>query len=366
MKILHIGKYLPPAKGGMENSILYICRQLNQYQEIDVVLVGTNGLRKNVEHDEKFKIRSLKTWWTLASTPLLTGLRKIIKEEKPDLIHVHLPNPWITLMLKGIKIPMVATYHCDIVSFPVLKKLYSPILHSFLRHCVQIVTTSPQLGQASLDIQPYQKKIRMIPLSVPPIMIKDENIKLTESLKTLSENRMVLFVGRLVSYKGLTYLLEAMKKVDGHLVIVGEGGEKEDLQELVKKNLLSKKVTFAGFVTDQDLVSYYQAAKLVVLSSVNEGEALGICLIEGLAMGRPLVTTNLATGVSFVNEHEITGLVVPARDSSSLASAIQRIMNHPEDWKKFSENARLRYDQEFDLKKIVEQHLKMYREVLQK
>ncbi len=362
MKVMHIGKYLPPAKGGMENSIINICRNLSEKNGIEVVLVGTNGIGLQVENNEKFKIKSLRTWWTLASTPIVTGLYKIIKVEKPDIIHVHLPNPWVTLLLSAVKTPIIATYHCDIVSFNILKKFYAPILKLFLKRCLKVITTSPQLTKSS-ELKLYQKKLRVISLSVPPLSLVHENLELTEQLRITSKN-LILFVGRLVPYKGLQFLIEAMKEIDGHLIIVGEGTIKKNLIKLVRDKNLASKITFAGSVSDEDLPSYYNAAKVVALPSINEGEALGICLIEALSLGRPLVTTDLMTGVSYVNQDKETGFVVPPMDSSSLAKAIKNILQNPETWDKFSKNAKIRYEEIFDLAKIGEQHVDIYKEVL--
>ena len=359
---MHIGKYLPPAKGGMENSIINICRTLSEKNGIEVVLVGTNGIGLPVEHHEKFKIKSLRTWWTLASTPIVTGLYKIIKIEKPDIIHVHLPNPWITLLLSLVKTPVIATYHCDIVSFNILKKFYAPILKFFLNRCLKVITTSPQLTKSS-ELTLYQEKLKVISLSVPPLSLQNENLELTQQLRMISNN-IILFVGRLVPYKGLKFLIEAMIEIDGHLIIVGDGAIKKNLLELVKNKNLTAKITFSGSVSDEDLPSYYNAAKVVALPSINEGEALGICLIEALSLGRPLVTTDLMTGVSYVNQDKETGFVVPPMNSSALAKAIKIILQNPETWDKFSKNAKIRYGNIFDLNKIGEQYYDTYKEVL--
>ncbi len=362
IKVMHIGKYLPPSKGGMESSILHICRSLSS-AGLDITLVGTDEPGIGVHHQEKFKVRALKTLWTWASTPFIIGLLKLIKNEKPDLIHLHLPNPWISILLIWTNIPIVATYHCDIVSFNLLKKLYNPILFFFLNRCAKIIATSPQLASTSEALKNYQEKLSIISLSVPPLDLKNENIELTESLNKISKN-IILFVGRLVSYKGLPFLIKAMKGIDGHLMIVGDGTKKDSLVRIALEIGVTSKITFAGFVSDADLPSYYKAAKMIVLPSISQGEALGMCLIEGLSIGRPLVTTELRTGVSFVNQNEVTGLIVPPKDSAALAEAILRVLNSPAERERFSTNAQIRYEQIFDLKKISEQHQKLYQEVL--
>jgi rhamnosyl/mannosyltransferase len=364
-KVLHIGKYLPPATGGMENSILHICRTLSTRDDYDVVLVGTRQGQLAMPSPFEIPLRDMKTLATVASTPLALGLHQILRAERPDLIHVHLPNPWITLLLSLWRGPMIATYHCDVPNYPMLGKMYSPILHRFLNRCQKVIATSPQLIRSSQTLRKFESKVDVIPLSIPDLTGSPRQESRVQELHEKFGPRMILFVGRLVGYKGLPYLIEAMREVDGQLVVVGQGPLREELAQQVRELGLDRKVHFAGFVPDADLVHYYESARVVALSSINSSEALGICLIEALSFGRPLITTRLPTGVSFVNQDGVTGLEVPVCDAKALAAALNQVLGHPLEWDRLSRNARSRFDEQFDLKKIVQRHVDLYDRVLQ-
>jgi len=361
MKVVHIGKFLPPKKGGMESSILHLCREIHGRSGWEVALLGVRELGNGVHTStatEKFKLIPFSPLATLASTPLIFGVEKILQQEQPDLVHVHLPNPWVTFLLKNLKIPMVATYHCDILTYPFLKKLYSPLLRNFLEKSKVIITTSPQLLENNSDLKAFQSKVEMVSLTVPPVLKSAPEITNTD--------RTVLFVGRLVPYKGLEYLIAAMEEVRGRLIIVGTGKSSESLRRLVKNKSLTEKIHFAGEVSDEELPSFYQKARVVALSSITEAEALGICLIESLSAGRPLVTTRLSTGVAYVNVDGETGWTVPPRDSMALAKALNQILDDEATFQKFSKNARQRYHTHFESDAIVEKHLKIYQAVTEK
>ncbi len=362
MKVMHVGKYLPPVKGGMESSILHLCEHLHGRRGIEITLaaVGTANADPVVR---SFSVQPLERVFTLASTPIARGLRTAIRETRPDLIHVHLPNPWMTQLLRREKTPLIATYHCDIISYPFLKKAYLPLLHAFLENCRAIIATSPQLIEHNPDLQRHRAKTRMISLSAAPITRSPAIEARARELAQAARGRAVVFVGRLVAYKGLGYLIDAMADVDAHLYIVGSGRERGSLQARARDRGLLEKITFTGEVTDAELPAYLHAARVVVLPSVSEAEALGISLIEALSVGRPLLTTDLRTGVRHVNENGVTGIVVPPRDPAALAHGLRAILDDPATEARFRENALHRYRHHFGTDAIVEAHLDLYEKV---
>ena len=140
----------------------------------------------------------------------------------------------------------------------------------------------------------------------------------------------MLFVGRLVYYKGLEYLIEAMRWVpDAVLVVVGTGPLRGRLQRLSEQWLgCPGKVVFLGAVAEHDLCAWYHACDVFVLPSVELSEAFGLVQLEAMACAKPVVTTDLPTGVTYVNQHGHTGLVVPRRNSRALAEAINILLDN--------------------------------------
>ena len=171
-------------------------------------------------------------------------------------------------------------------------------------------------------------------------------------------------MGRLRYYKGLTYLLDAMRQVDATLLIAGTGPEAANLLAQAEQTGVAGRVHFLGDVSDADLPGYYQAADLFVLPSSHRSEAYGIVLLEAMAAGAPLITTELGTGTSWINHHGRTGLVVPPRDAGALAQAINQVLADPRQRRHMAAAAQARAQAEFDMPLLVDRVFAVYGEVL--
>ncbi len=176
--------------------------------------------------------------------------------------------------------------------------------------------------------------------------------------------RIVLFAGRLNYYKGLEYLIEAMQEIEAKLLIVGEGELREELEEKARSLKVNQKIIFLGKVSDEKLKYCYQICDLFVLPSVESSEAFGIVQMEAMAYGKPVVNTNLPTGVPYVSVDSETGITVPPRDSKALAKAINKILNDKRLAAKFSENALRRVREEFSREKMLGSIYLIYKELM--
>src|SRR5262249_22178391 len=131
--------------------------------------------------------------------------------------------------------------------------------------------------------------------------------------------RIVVSVGRLIYYKGLEYLIDAMIRVSGRLLVIGDGPLRPRLERQAVVRNSGDRAIFLGEV--RDIVPYYHAAYVFVLPSVARSEAFGIVHLEAMACGKPVVNTRLASGVPFVSPHGVTGLTVPPAHPGALADA---------------------------------------------
>jgi len=175
---------------------------------------------------------------------------------------------------------------------------------------------------------------------------------------------LVLFVGLLRYYKGLSFLIEAMPQIPGRLLVVGEGPQGQEWRELTRQRGLEDKVTFLGRVSDEDLVALYHACDVFVLPAIHRSESWGAVQVEAMACGKPVVCTELGTGTSFVNVHGQTGLVVPPRDSAALAQAIGALLQDESLRQQMGQRARERAEQEFSSSVMVKRLVDLYRDVL--
>jgi rhamnosyl/mannosyltransferase len=175
---------------------------------------------------------------------------------------------------------------------------------------------------------------------------------------------LIFFLGRLVYYKGAQVLIEAMREVDAHLVIAGQGPLEEDLKRSVRDYGLDHKITFAGNISPEMLPIYYQASDLFILPSTENSEAFGMVMLEAHASGIPVISSDLPTGVVYVNQHKETGLCVKARDSRALADGIRTMLADNELRHSMGAFAQARACLEFDTHIMAKRYYKLYYDVL--
>ena len=153
-----------------------------------------------------------------------------------------------------------------------------------------------------------------------------------------------------------------MEKVDGRLLIIGDGPLRESLIQQAKARGIADRVVFLGEISD--ISAYYHAADVFALASVARSEAFGIVQLEAMACGKPVVNTNLDSGVPFVSLHGETGLTVPPQDADALASAINLLLDRDDLRAQYGEAACRRAEQEFSLDCMVSRTLQLYEKVM--
>src|SRR5258707_13421546 len=147
-----------------------------------------------------------------------------------------------------------------------------------------------------------------------------------------------------------------MPKMNGRALLAG--GEstwrQAELEQLARQLGVADRVTFLG-QQEAALPALYQACDVFVLPSIERSEAFGIVQLEAMAAGRPVVSCDVGTGVAWVNQNEVTGLVVPPRDPDRLAAALNRLLDDPALRERLGQAGRERVRKEFTLARMVEQ-----------
>jgi rhamnosyl/mannosyltransferase len=260
----------------------------------------------------------------------------------------------------------VITYHSDIVKQRTLLRLYDPFLRRTLARADRIIAASPNYVQSSPYLRRVAEKCRIVPYGVDGARFAHPEPLAVTALRQKYGEPLVLFVGLFRYYKGLTYLVEAMRDVPAHLVLVGAGPLDGELREQVRRDRLDDKVHFAGVVADNDLPSFYHACDVFVLPSSQRSEAFGISQIEAMCCAKPIVCTELGTGTSFVNVDGETGFVVPPRDPLALAAALTKLLTDNELRGRMGHAARRRAAEQFSKEDMIERTEAVYREVLER
>jgi rhamnosyl/mannosyltransferase len=190
-----------------------------------------------------------------------------------------------------------------------------------------------------------------------------ETLARAEELRAEHAGRKtVLFVGRLIYYKGADVLVRAMADVDADLVMIGRGPLEDELRQMASASGIADRITWLGPQDDDELAAWYHAADVFTLPSVARSEAFGLVQIEAHAAGTPVVSTDLTTGVPYANLDGVTGLTVPVGDSNALAAALNRLLQDDELRARLGAQARTRALTEFTIPRMVEQTLEVYSE----
>jgi rhamnosyl/mannosyltransferase len=336
MRILHLYKDYWPVLGGIENHIRILAEtQATRGHEVTVLAAG-RGWTTSVATVNGVRVILTPRVATIASTPLSPSLFRWLARLDADLVHLHFPHPpgEVAALLVGRAAGTVLTYHSDIVRQRRLRRLYEPLLRRVLGRADRILVTSPAYLETSPHLQAVRAKCTIIPLGIDVERFAPGRPGRTAQCRSrwaLAPGRpVVVFVGRLRYYKGLDFLLRALPMVpETQVLLVGGGPLWRETRALADRLGLQGRVVFTGDVDDADLPTCYGAGDIFVLPSHTRAEAFGTSIVEAMATGLPVISTEIATGTSWVNQHDQTGLVVQPCDPVALAGAIRTLVGDP-------------------------------------
>lgn len=363
MNILHIYKDYFPVLGGIENHIRLLAEAQAARGHTVSVLVTSRDAHTHIETLNGVRVIFAARLVTLLSTPLSLALFRCLRAETPDIAHLHFPYPLgeIAQHVVGRARGIVLTYHSDIIRQKITRALYHPLMRRILARVDRIIATSPNYVTSSPILARWKDKCVIVPLGIDPTPF--ECIPIEHSVH--HETTRLLFVGKLRYYKGVDFLLEALREVPrAHLTIVGTGPMEHAWRQRTQHLDIADRVHFAGEVPEADLPRYYAACDIFVLPASERSEAFGMVQLEAMAAGKPVICTELGTGTSFVNVNGETGLVVPARAPRALADAIARLSADADLRARMGAAGRARVRAEFTLEKMVTRILTVYEDVL--
>ncbi len=270
----------------------------------------------------------------------LVSLFRIIKQEKPDIVHTHSSKGGalgrLAAKMAGapviIHTPHGHVFHGHFGSLASRVFLVAEKIFSLLDDCTVALTEGEKDDYINLSVE-KEKKLVTIHSGVDIDHFRNVDIEVDLKKKELGlkpENRVVGTVGWLLPIKGPGHLLKAMDRVwkkypDTELVYVGKGEMLETLQEEAVKMNADEKVKFLGWRDDvHEIIPVFD---LFVLPSLNEG--MGRVLVEAMALGKPVVGSDTGGIPDLIKQNE-TGLLVPPGDEEKLAEAIIDILGNPD------------------------------------
>jgi len=367
-RVLHVGRYFWPRRGGIEQSLYHRCLRYKDHVRLRVL--ASNTTRRTVrETYDGIDVTRLPLWGTVAGMPVSPELVGELRRTDADIIHFHTPNPVAELacLVAQPKAKIVSLHHHDVRPRKVLWPMYRRVERAFYERNARIIATAPENIEHSTVLRDFKERACVIPSSIDPDEFRrtPERERRVKALRERFGPRMILFIGRHVLHKGLHVLIRAMKDLDAHLVVGSHGPYTMHLKELTRRLGLSERVTFTGDIPDDDVPCYFQAADVFCLPSMSRLEAFGLVQLEAMVCGVPVVSTRLETGVVYVNLDGVTGLTVPPGDAGALAAALGRLLSDEALRRKLGQQARKRVLDEFTHDLNVRRTLELYAEVLE-
>lgn len=368
MNILHFYKtYFPDTIGGTEQVINQIARSTARLGvTTEVLSLSPNKVKRTVQVDNH-KVHRCRSNFTFASTPVSVSalLRFRQLANKADLIHYHFPYPFTDILhlVSMVNKPTLLTYHSDIIKQRYMLKLYRPLKLLFLHDVDHIVATSYSYVNSSKVLTQLKHKTSVIPIGLDKDTYPIAKAEQLDYWQERFGTRFFLFIGVIRYYKGLHILIDAARNSDYPIVIVGSGPIEHELKDHARKQGVTN-IHFIGFLPDADKVALLELCYAVVFPSHLRSEAFGVSLLEGAMYGKPLISSEIGTGISYINIDKVTGIVVPPSNPLALREAMDFIWNNPEVAAAMGERAEDRYWELFTAERMARSYVELYTKLI--
>lgn len=367
-RVLHFFKtYYPDSFGGIEQVIFQLCKGTSRYgYTSEVLALSANAQETPIEfsghlvHQASLDLHIASTGFSLSAFHKFAALAK-----QADIVHLHYPWPFMDIVHFATRHgkPTIVTYHSDIIRQKTLLKLYRPLKNRFLTSVDRIVATSPNYLATSPVLNRYRGKIVEITYGLDKSTYPAPTPELLANWRSKLEGRFFLFIGMLRYYKGLHILIEAAQGTHYPIVIVGAGPIEQELKAQAEQ-LGLRNIHFLGQLPDEDKIALLTLCYGVVFPSHLRSEAFGISLLEGAMYGKPMISSEIGTGTTFINIGGETGLVVSPSDPVALRQAMQYLWEHPEEAAEMGRRAEERYWKHFTADQMVKSYVDLYGDLM--
>ena len=368
MRVLHFYKtYYPDSVGGVEQVIRQMCVGTGRLGVVNEVLTLTRQ-KDNLDFDfEGHRVHRVPMDVEIASNGMSFAAFGELRRRAAlaDVVHYHFPWPFADLahFVARINKPSLVTYHSDIVRQKMLLRLYQPLKHRFLQSVDTIVATSPNYMASSAVLDRYRDKTRIITYGLDKSIYPEPQQERLDHWRTQVGEKFFLFVGVLRYYKGLHILLDAVANTDYPVVIVGAGPIETELKAHAERLGLTH-VLFVGALGEDDKVALLTLCYALAFPSHLRSEAFGISLLEGAMYGKPMISSEIGTGTTYINIDGETGIVVPPSDAQAFGAAMRRLWDDPELAGAMGRQAEARYWELFTAEQMAASYTALYHELV--
>lgn len=384
MKVLHLGKYFPPHVGGMEAYLRdLMAAQMRQGIDVAALVHQSDITTKSQDEicqtvNQHVSITRAAVWARLLFTPISPTfpflLRRLIKEQQPDILHLHMPNVsvfWALLLPSARRIPWVVHWHADVMAsthnlgLRVFYRLYRPFERAILKLSRAIIATSPPYLASSLPLNGYREKCHVVPLGLDPANLPDPRPPAAGEIQ--DSPLRVLAIGRLTYYKGFEYLIKAAKICEGVEVhLVGKGDQEAQLKRLARELKVTNRIIFHGHLNDERLAQQFSASDCLCLPSIERTEAFGMVLLEAMYYNKATIVSDVAgSGMGWIVDNGVTGLIVASENVDALVNCLHSLQQDPSGLRRMGTNGRRKFDRECHIDKSSMSTHALYLQVLQ-
>ena len=354
--VLHLGKYFPPHAGGMETYLRDLMVSSVQSGDKTAALVHQShfGLTSS---QESFSVKNVDipvtraaTWCRLLYTPISPGfpwlLHRLIRRHRPDVLHLHLPNPsafWALWLPAARRIPWVVHWQSDVMtpkSHWIIKlayRLYAPLESALLVKATRIIATSPPYLETSKPLKQVHSKCTVVPLGIDD-RFGHKALNLSAGCPPSevacdapnAEPLRVLAIGRMAHYKGFDVLLRALAQTEHiELDLVGDGEQSVSLQNLAPSLGIEARVRFHGKLSNDARDQLIAACDCLCLPSTDRTESFGVVILEAMSAAKACVVSDVAgSGMAWLVDNQKTGLIVPSNNLVALAKALCQLRDN--------------------------------------
>jgi glycosyltransferase involved in cell wall biosynthesis len=387
LRICHLGKYYPPAPGGIEVHVQTLARaQAELGARVEVVCVNHRDRTQAdatwravgatptvVETDRGVRVSRVGRVASVARLDLCPGLIneiRRVREAGVDIVHVHTPNPTMYLALAALApfATLVVSHHSDVIRQRVLVHAFALIERRVHARAAMVLSSSDAYAAGSSVLRRLGSRVKPLPygLDLAPFTSPSPAAVAWEAkLRASHGSPLWLVVGRLVYYKGLPTALQALKRLPGRLLVIGSGPLERQLRASAASIGVADRIEWVPYAEPDQLVGAYRAASALWFPSNARSEAFGLVQVEAMASGCAVINTAIeGSGVAWVSRDGETGLTVPVDDPAALARSSLRLLEDADLAARLRSGATARARTEFDREVMIRRMLRYYEEAL--
>ncbi|MDE7311744.1 MAG: glycosyltransferase [Eubacterium sp.] len=386
MKITQIFKiYWPDNGGGIAKVMESIADALPECEHQMLVCQSSRHKKSANDTYKGIAVRRSRQMFEFASTPVSFQFLRDVREktEDADFVICHFPYPMadlaVLLGLCGGR--LVVWWHCGFEKYAGLAPFYGLLARHTLKKAKLILVSSKGNLKSSGLLWQYRKKCRVIPFCVSDAYVQRGRAfaaacrqgkeicgngqggrQCRSSPDSAAGMVCILFIGRLVWYKGCDVLLRSfakMKQKNCRLVLVGSGPLEKELKCLAA-SLKLKRVVFKGILSEEEKIRQIEACDFLVLPSISKAEAFAIVQLEAMAFGKPVINTALQSGVPYVSIHKQTGITVKPGSVRELAKAMDELAANEALRFAYGENALQRVQKYFTRQAMAKKYRRIF------